>query len=173
MKCNARVYLVEGNTESKLVKALIQGGILSSGSVKIFNCWYGKIDSLLRGFPKSSKTDVYVIFDTDTMTSISEFVGAIQSISKVSNRLVLLQQTLNFEDELCYACVKLNPKTTSELFRQFNAQGADDFKRSFLRITNCVNRLSDLGFNKKLIWSRELHHNIRDRLSKVKYKIGL
>lgn len=143
MKSKRVLYLVEGETEKVFLTALMLDQKLEHGRVQIFNCWDRKVTSILRSFPRAGFDKIYILFDTDVIQRVDNFIHSVKEIRKVSKRVFLLQQTRHFEDELVYSCSQLN--SVDNLFAEFDAQGADKFKREFIRVSNRLERLNRIG----------------------------
>lgn len=165
------IYLVEGETEEALIKALISNNTLEHGRVIIFNCWDGKAESIARRLSTSESNKIYIVFDTDVTNRAKNFVHTVNYIIRYSYQVVLLQQTKNLEEELVYSCSQI--RTENKLYFHFNAQGPNQFKKEFLRVSNRLERLYSLGFDCDLMWRRELHATLVNRISKKNVKVGL
>ena len=144
------IFCIEGETEQALIKAL------KIGKAQKFNCWENDISKIIRKF--STNSHVYIVFDTDKTLSDSEISRFIKNIEVVANQdglfIHLLQQTQNLEDELVYACNEI--KNNKQLHSCFDGCCAREFKEKFLQINNLEDRLNKVGFNRSLLWSREL-----------------
>ena len=143
-------FCFEGETEQALIKPL------KIGKTHKFNCWENDIKKIIRRFTIGSH--VYIVFDTDKSLSESEISRFIRNITFISNQpglfIHLLQQTKNLEDELVYACNQI--KNNKQLHSCFDGCSAKEFKEKFLQISNLEDRLNRAGFNRSLLWSREL-----------------
>ena len=147
------IYIIEGQTDAKLVKHLSSTSRIPSGKRKIFNLWEQNVRNLLRTFSRKDN-HIYIVFDTDVLENIGRFNKNIKQLSldKSVKTITLLQQTNNLEDELVRCC---NCQMRA-LFDSFAAEGVSQFKRKFLKVTNLNAKLSDLGFNYENLWSQDL-----------------
>lgn len=146
--------LVEGDTEKKL---LVWLGVI--GKIEIVNLWDKDIKKILRKIKPN--TDVFVIYDTDVQQSqanIERFNDNLKILKRDGYLKGILQQTLNFEDELIYACKDI--KNVKELFKLFHAVNADEFKSNFLDVNNGLAVLERVGFDKAKLWQQPISDKI-------------
>lgn len=140
------IYLVEGETEEMLFKAL---PLL--GKTMKFNLWQKPIRKIERKF--KSDTKIYVVYDTDIWDNFDLFHQNIMRLKSSKRLLGIIQQTHNLENELLFACQSV--KNQKQLFKAFNAVSADEFKTNFNATTNLAYKLDNLGFNPDLLWQQE------------------
>lgn len=106
---NTNLFLVEGETEERLIKTYY------IGQIKVVNLWslpHKKINTIIRLIAKKS-TKVFVVCDTDKINPVScqNFLKNFHEIKRHVgiNNISLLQQTSNFEHELLY-CMGIKRK---------------------------------------------------------------
>ncbi len=131
-------YLVEGECEEKLLKALkVQPALIKPGSVKKFNVIQNEIPaSKLMSFDPGSR--VVFVFDTDK--DVTEHLKKnIEMIKKVCSKVEVLTiaQVLNFEDEMVRST---DVNKAQELTK---SETVSDMKRA-------VNRMKEVEFRKTL-----------------------
>lgn len=161
-KCQSWFFLVEGDTEKALLKELREHHNLIIKEIRKFNLWNANLMSLLPMIKPNM--GVVVIFDTDTLNNINDFIRNLSLLSRRVKRLFLIQQNKNFEDELCFAC---NNCTQTNLFKLFaqkntNIRSVSEFKRNFLQCTKRIKRLEEINFSHARIWSK--HHELISQL---------
>ena len=131
-------YLVEGECEEKLVKALKEKpALIHPGSVKKFNVIQNEIpSSRLMSFDPGSM--VVLVFDTDTEVT-EQLKKNIEMISGFCHgvKVLTIAQVLNFEDEMVRST---DVRRAMELTK---SESISDFKRS-------VNRMKDAEFRQAL-----------------------
>lgn len=140
--------LVEGETEKRLLESLE-----IVGKINLVNLWNVDINKRLRKFKPNTK--VFVIYDTDIKQSqgnIQRFNDNLRVLDKHKFLGGILQQTLNFEDELVLACGKLN--STRDLFSSFHAVNAREFKTNFLKSNNRLEVLKQNDFDAAKLWQQ-------------------
>ena len=152
-KIQSWLFLVEGHTEQALLKELKEHHNLIVKDIRIFNLWNANLKSLLPMIKPNM--GVVVIFDTDTLDKIDDFMNNLSLLSRMVKHLFLIQQNENFEDELCFAC----NCTRTNLFKSFAQKRTDDrsvseFKKNFLRCPNRIKRLEEIKFSHARIWSK-------------------
>ena len=131
-------YLVEGECEEKLLKALKgQPALIKPGSVKKFNVIQNEIPaSKLMSFDPGSR--VVFVFDTDK--AVTEHLKKnIEMLTKVCSKVEVLTiaQVLNFEDEMVRST---DVNKAQELTK---SETVSDMKRA-------VNRMKEVEFRKTL-----------------------
>ncbi len=131
-------YLVEGECEEKLLKALKgQPALINPGSVKKFNVIQNEIPaSKLMSFDPESR--VVLVFDTDK--EVTEHLKKnIEMLNKVCSKVEVLTiaQVLNFEDEMV---------------RSTDVSKAQDLTKSetVSNMKRAVNRMKDAEFRHTL-----------------------
>lgn len=152
-------FLVEGASESKILKAFN-----INRKIKVFNISQHSIDKILRTFMKGT-TDFFIIFDIDSMKSKIEEQKRMSSnldrlLSCKGNRIFLLQQTDNLEDEIVRCSSGINNKV--DLFKIFNTVGKNKFKNAFCSCTDPIQTLNQHGFNKMILWNQALIQNLKN-----------
>ena len=152
------LFLVEGQTEEKLVKALYLG------QVKVVDLWSlnnSKIDSINRSISKG--TQVFVICDVDAInpTRCQNFLKNFQDIGKYVGRqnIAIIQQTNNFEHELLY-CMSLRRKDLYEKFN--NASGDAQLKKNFIAERKMLEKLMSNNFDINKLWSKSICSNLEE-----------
>lgn len=145
------IYLVEGKTELELFNSLdLMGKVIE------LNLWQKSISKIQRRFKPN--TVVYVIYDTDVLDGIELFHKNLRQLKK-DNRLVgIIQQADNLEDELVRACQSI--KKHSQLFNEFNAVSATEFKSNFIKTNQTLDKLNSLGFEPTLLWRQVVNDRI-------------
>lgn len=144
------VYLVEGDTEKKLVEAL-KTGMQKIYPGRVLKCNVTQ-ERLKQGMfmAYGEKVSFAFIFDTDAGSSerLYENLRLIRSLPNYSG-VICIPQVKNFEDELKYAC---NVKDVRILT---NSRSTADFKRDFLRLKDISQTLFSNGFDILRMWCRE------------------
>lgn len=132
------IYLVEGECEEKLIKALkVKPALIYPGTIKKFNVIQNEIPiSRLMSFDPGSK--VVLVFDTDI--DITEHLKKnIDLLKKACSKVevVTIMQVLNFEDEL------VRSTDVSKAQELTKSESISDFKRA-------VNKIKDIEFRQGL-----------------------
>ena len=142
------LFFVEGETEQSLVKKQFHG------KVEVLNLWNANLKKIQAKIQRLSPRDTYlfIVFDTDELGNVLNFIGTINSLKTHCKELFILQQMRNFEDELCHAC---QCKMT-ELFAMFAADGKNYFKQRFIASSDCLSQLKKQGFSLERLWARRL-----------------
>lgn len=150
-------YLVEGDTEKKIVQILKDNmKDIVPGKVQRFNVVQEEIsDFYLRTIKLG--TVVVLVFDTDVC--FDEILR--KNIKKLLNTpsvkcVVKIPQVKNLEDELVFSC---NIKKITELL---NSQSISAFKSDILRINNLQNKLVENSFDINKFWSRNPYKPFQD-----------
>lgn len=159
------LFLVEGETEKKLLHALQSRHSALRGKVTIFNICQKPIEKILR----SIKSDIlYIVYDTDTLHNTDESNRVIQNfytLKKHKLNFYLIQQTNNLEDELIASCAELNRK--EKLYKSFGAHGCAEFKHKLCSHKQLYNKLlEELNFTLNRMWAQDIHpklHQFNDR----------
>lgn len=145
---------VEGETEKALVSDL---NVL--GRISKINLWEKPLHPLIRTLRPNQK--VLVVYDTDHIQSqgnLERFVANIKLLKTYSALFGIMQQTQNLEDELVAACAGLNDR--QQLFRLFDATGANEFKELFIKAGNRIVKLQKNGFNADNLWRQATHNKL-------------
>lgn len=141
-------YLVEGECEEKLLKALkVQPAIINPGTVKKFNAVQNEIlASRLMSFDPGSR--VVLVFDTDT--EVTEHLKKnIELLEKVCSKVEVLTvaQVLDFEDEMVRSTdiskaeELTKSKTVSDMKRAVNRMKETEFRQTLKRHKFNVSKL--------------------------------
>ncbi|PCI69975.1 MAG: hypothetical protein COB26_05385 [Piscirickettsiaceae bacterium] len=141
-------YFYEGETEKKLLQHLKDEGHLSPGRLKKHNLWntlFSKIERTV------NKTDhLYFFIDTDVTSDLSIFKNNIKRLKPYNIRLMI--QHNNFEDELYFACGKIDNRA---LFKDlYGVTSSKEFKSKFIKESNLEGKLATNNFDYKKLWSR-------------------
>ena len=143
------VYLVEGETEEKMVRILKESYIFSGKTLILHQ---QKISSaLLRMLPRDSY--VVIIFDTDVPETRDNLDITLQRLKNSGLNALLIPQIQNLEDEIIYST---SIKKITELL---DSKSSSDFKRDFLKEKNTLKKLKDKDFDIKKFWSRIADEN--------------
>ena len=143
------VYLVEGETEEKMVRILKESYIFSGKTLILHQ---QKISSaLLRMLPRDSY--VVIIFDTDVPETRDNLDITLQRLKNSGLNALLIPQIQNLEDEIIYST---SIKKITELL---DSKSSSDFKRDFLKEKNTLKKLKDEDFDIKKFWSRIADEN--------------
>lgn len=145
------IFLVEGETEEKLVKVLFVGQIRR---VNLWSLPNRKIGTIIRPIPQNN-TRVLVICDTDQTACYDNFIKNFHEIKRHvgKNNIFLLPQTQNFEHEMLF-CLSTKRKDLQKMFN--NASGEQQLKKHFIEEKRLLEKLESQGFNLSKLWSREL-----------------
>ena len=161
------MYLVEGETEEKLIECLkTEMQIIYPGKVRKCNVVQTRLKAgmfIRYGLGVSFA----VVFDTDTnragiLRSNLELIRGLPNCAGV----ICIPQVKNLEDELVYAC------KVGNVCELTGSRSVSDFKRDFLRMTakSCKSRLEAKGFDISRIWVREAGGEYRGIMNEA-YKI--
>jgi len=145
------IFLVEGETEEKLVKVLFVG---QTRRVNLWSLPNKKIGTIIRPIPQNN-TRVLVICDTDQTACHDNFIKNFHEIKRHvgKNNIFLLPQTQNFEHEMLF-CLNTKRKDLQEMFNK--ASGEQQLKKHFIEEKRLLEKLESQGFNLSKLWSREL-----------------
>lgn len=153
MKSSIDYYLVEGECEDRFIRSsdLI-------GKIELIDVSEKNVSQLSRWSTKLSgnKKRIFlnIVFDTDVLatnqTILLKFIDNIRFLKKQGFNIRLLQQHLNFEDELCLSL----GVTKADLFAKFNARNSREFKQNLIADQNRFKKLNEINpcFN---LWSSE------------------
>ncbi len=143
------VYIVEGDTEEKLIKTLRSDlQCIRPGRVLKFNVIQNIIrTSVLLAFNPDS--DFILLFDTDcnNTATLEKNVHIIENFSK-KTKVYTIPQVMNLEDELVYSCSLKDIRIIT------GSRSEKDFKRDFLHMSNLWQKLTENNFNIQRLWSR-------------------
>ena len=140
-------YLVEGETEKKLINELKkEGNLILSGTVNHFNIVEQHL-STARVSNIASNTVIILVFDTDKKkTDILK--DNIQKLKRSRNvkEIWCILQVENLEDELIRST---DVKKIKELI---GCRSDSDFKRDFIKEKRLIAKLKEHGFNIEKMW---------------------
>ncbi len=166
------VYLVEGECEEKLLKALKrQPALINPGTVKKFNVVQNEIPaSRLMSFDPGSR--VVLVFDTDT--EVTEHLKKnIERLKKVCLKVEVLTvaQVLNFEDEM------VRSTDISKVEELTKSKSVSDMKRAMNRMkeTEFRQTLKRHKFDIAKLWKKEppeTYMFIKQQAEKIKVTDG-
>ena len=148
-KSNVFQYYVEGKTEEKVIVAL-KKKYLQPGKVTVLNPVTKEITNFhLANF--KSNTVIILVFDTDNdeKTDILEKNIKTLKAQKPVNRVILVPQIGNLEEELIYGT---NIKEIRELIP---SKSNKEFKPDIIKCSNILEKLDKKSFNIKNFWSRD------------------
>ncbi len=159
-KNNPLVYIVEGETEKKLIQS-IKNEFIFPGKIYVRNLVQVKsIETLVRLIQNNSY--VVIVFDTDIneIKAVENLSKNIKLLKKLKNvkEIILIPQRLNLEDELIFSSsiIKIKEFTKSK--------SNTEFKKDFLTITdlNVLKRIREINFDIDKFWNRNAD-NLYDR----------
>ncbi len=164
-----RIYLCEGETEQRLVKALIEGELIAPGQQRVFNTAQNDVKKMLRRWGWGPVKFVLVVdADTGPYDMSSRLAENLKTLEK-SHKPKLVLQCDNLEDELGCCC----SITGDSLYRAFNASSASEFKKKFIKVRQeqLLEKLNRCGFDFDRLWQRccegnMLNSGLRDYLWK-------
>lgn len=165
MKNKQLYYLVEGETEKKLIKEL-KNKYIYSGNIRVSNALNKQIpEGFLRTIPKNSV--IVLIFDTDVykLEMLEKNIKLIKKYKNVSD-IIFIKQVYNFEDEIIYST---NIRNIKELL---NSKSASEFKKDFLNSTNILKKLEEFHFSINKLWSKEDERYVKYKNEAYKIKIN-
>ena len=146
------VYIVEGETEEKLIKTLRSDlQCIRSGRVLKFNVIQNIIrTSVLLAFNPDS--DFILLFDTDcnNAATLEKNIKIIENFSK-KTKTYTIPQVMNLEDELMYSC------SLKDIRLIKGSRSEKDFKRDLLRMSNLCQKLTENNFDIRKLWSRNAY----------------
>lgn len=145
------IFLVEGETEEKLINSLFIGQIRK---VNLWSLPNKKIGTITRPIPQNN-TRVLVICDTDQTASYENFIKNFHEIKRHvgKSNIILLPQVKNFEHEMLF-CLNVKRKELYEMFN--NASGDQQFKKHFIAERRLCEKLENCKFDLSKLWSRDL-----------------
>ena len=151
------VYIVEGETECKLLEALrTELKCIYAGKILKHNVVQDVVKK--NNFLCFSRNTMFVlVFDTDT-DGVAVLNQNIELLSGLPNakEVITIPQVQNLEDELCYSC---RIRDIRELTR---SKSQSDVKRDLLRLSNLGMRLEQSGFDIARLWSRHAQAEFAD-----------
>lgn len=143
-----KIYLVEGETEKKFIKAF-QGKYFISGKIQKFNLWNRDINKIIINL----KCDILiVVYDTDEITNLSRFKDNIEILKKHVTSIILISQDKNLEDEL-------NKSLNKTMFDIFGVDSKKELKNKFMKTNNILEKLEKSGYNNTKIWNTKYMEN--------------
>lgn len=139
-------YFLEGESEEKVFDFLKQNYI-ESGKKIVMNLTQKKIrQSHLMRLDK--KTHVIIVFDTDKEDGIEILENNISILRKHVEKVILIPQVKNFEDELKRA-------TSIKEIKEFTSSKSNkDFKRDFIKLSNCEKKFKEYKFDINKFWAQ-------------------
>lgn len=163
-----KLYLVEGETEKALLNQKISNAInihnkdsnpnIEHGKIALFNPYCApNINKVLSKCDK--KTIIILIIDSDLVED-ERFIKNIKSLSEVCNKLIILTQTNNFEDELVKIC-NCNKK---KLYSTYGTTESK-FKNAFINSNQCI----DKKF-KSINWNKYCEQTYKNNYKNIEYK---
>lgn len=152
MKKVTTLYFVEGECEENFIHSFKAKREIFSGKVQKTNLWeITNINRILRSLPRE-KSNIYVVFDTDVLTSVDRFCKNIHALSKHARSIVLLPQHEHFEDEIAFACGQMASRDIpAHLYR---LSSISECKTKLAQDKNLVNNLRSKGFDLSAMWAR-------------------
>lgn len=166
-KTNRYLYLVEGETEKRLIDYLkTVNRSIQPGKVKILNLFQEKIPSALLA-TIIPNTVVIVVFDTDLKhPNISLFEGNLKKLRKIGNvvSVLFVPQIQNMEDEIVYSTV------IQRIEDFFPTEDARRFKKRFIEASDqsLKTKFSLHNFDVRLLWSRQPNGNFQKYTNNAK-----
>lgn len=167
---NNYMYILEGETEQKIVNALKEAGLIISGKVKVLNVLTKNVASIARSIKPS--TNLVLVFDIDVLknnsgvTISSHFTKNLKLLEKTKNvkNIYIIQQVDTLEDELVRAT------TIREIKELLNSQSNTNAKSDINKCTNLYTKLEEKGFNIEKLWIKEGFLGISQDSEKIKIK---
>ena len=151
------VYIVEGETECKLLEALrTELKCVYAGKILKHNVVQDVVKK--NNFLSFTRNTLFVlVFDTDT-DGVAALNQNIEILSELPNakEVITIPQVQNLEDELCYSC---RIRDIRELTR---SKSWSDVKRGLLRLSSLGMRLEQSGFDIARLWSRHAQAEFAD-----------
>ena len=168
---NNYMYILEGETEQRVVNALKGANLIISGKVKVLNVLTKNIASIARSIKPS--TNLVLVFDIDVLknnsgvTISSHFTKNLKLLKKTKNvkNIYIIQQVDTLEDELVRAT------TIREIKELLNSQSNTNAKSDINKCTNLYTKLDEKGFNIEKLWIMEGFPEISQDSEKIKIKI--
>lgn len=158
MDRNIYQYYVEGDCEQNFLRSYMhaknQDVLIRPGRIEVLNPVAERISSV-KAMTIKKGTKVVLVFDTDVknVSILEENVQTLRRVSGLTNKDILFVLSVKcFEDELVYSSRKLsNIKGLIDLFK---AEGMNAFKSGFSNCKNLVDKLSQVGFDLRRMWTR-------------------
>lgn len=153
------IYFHEGETEENLINSLKAKKKLPHGKTKKVNLWNEtRVNRIIRQL--SRNTVIYIIFDTDTTDNIDRFTDNIKQISKFANKVFLLPQSSNFEDEIAYCCNKTIRVLPKFIFGP-KCDSITKFKKKIISEKELLTKLESKNYSFSKMWIRfEIKRNM-------------
>lgn len=144
-KSKSILFLIEGETEEKLIKEL-----KLLGKIQYFNFWDTDISKIIA---RIRADEVYIVYDTDVTTNINRFIKNLKKLQMQKIKFYLLQQTNNLEDEIinCSSCKNI---------RQIFNSSRTEFKECFLSCNNLSRKLFEIDFSPEKLWTGQDNSNL-------------
>ncbi|MDY6391354.1 MAG: hypothetical protein SPL80_00780 [Bacilli bacterium] len=161
MDRNIYQYYVEGGCEYNFLHSYMhaknQDFLIRPGRIEILNPITERISDV-KAMTIKKGTRVVLVFDTDVNSTsiLEENIRTLKRVSGLSNKDIIFVMSVKcFEEELVFSSKKLN--NIKGLIKLFNAEGVNAFKSEFTNCKNLVDKLSQTGFDIRLMWSRSAH----------------
>ena len=145
------VYLVEGQTEKKLLETLKTEPLcIKPGRISVMNVVQERVKRALFASLHGQVTTA-LLFDTDNdgVTMLRTNIELLKKLPNVRD-VLCVPQVKNLEDELRYSC---GLKDIRELT---NSKSVSDVKRDLLRLNNLGARLKQSGFSIARLWLHQV-----------------
>ena len=146
---NNLVYLVEGQTEKKVVETLkSELFCVKPGRISVLNVVQQPVSRTLFASLRGQITSV-LLFDTDNDGEgmLKKNIEKLRALPNIRD-VICIPQVKNLEDELCYSC------QLRDIRELTNSKSKSDVKRDLLRLKNLPARLEYCGFSIQRLWSR-------------------
>ena len=143
-------YLVEGETEKKLINELKKElTMIQPGSVNVFNAVEQRIPNAMIT-SLSSNTIIILVFDTDTKKTdiLTENIVKLKRSRNVKD-IWLVMQVETLEDEL------IRSTDVKEIKTLIGCRSNSDFKRDMLKEKRLMAKLYEHSFDLKKMWVTE------------------
>lgn len=128
--------------------------LIRPGKIEILNPVTEKISDV-KALTIKKGTKVVLVFDTDIDNTLilEENIRTLRRVSGLTNKDIIFVMSLKcFEDELIFASSKIS--NIKGLIKLFNSEGLKAFKSDFSNCKNLIDKLKQVGFDIKLIWTR-------------------
>ena len=151
-------YYVEGECEKNFVMTFTHAKnseyILRPGKVERLNPITSKIsETKARTIKRDTK--IVFVFDTDVENTsiLEENIRTLNRIAHVNDDdIIFLMSIKKFEEEIAFSCNDI--QGVKGLIKLFNSQGTSAFKTDFSNCKNLEDKLRQVGFDIKLMWTR-------------------
>ena len=140
-------YLVEGETEKKLINELKkEGNMILSGTVNHFNIVEHRLSNAMLS-SISSNTVMILVFDTDKKKTdiLRDNISKLKRSRNVKE-IWCVMQVENLEDEL------IRSTDIKKIRELIGCRSDKDFKREFLKEKRLITKLKEHDFNIEKMW---------------------